>query len=273
MAPPKKKKKRKGRARAAGGGAQAAPAQPARDVEQSQDKRRERLEARREAKAKAVADRQRRERLRRITRFVVTFGVLGFIVWFLFLRNSIPDAIAGHEIEHFDTFATESRAGTLHTGETVSYPSLPPVSGDHRPIPANCGVYNASIPDENMVHTLEHGAVGILYQPDAPLEEIRNIEEIVGGLDSHIFSQPYPNMESEYAVVAWAHRMVLDSYDQEAIEEFVDVFSGGGDAPETNQPCDTTADTPFEPTPSPSPAATATLPPEENANDKEKKKD
>lgn len=184
-------------------------------------------------------------------RIIVTVGVLSAIVWFLFLRNSIPDAIAGHEIEHFDTFATESRAGTLHTGDTISYPSLPPTSGQHRPIPADCGVHNQPIPDENMVHTLEHGAVGILYKPDASMEEIRSIERLVKTFDSHVFSQPYPAMDSKFAVVAWAHRMLLDSYDAEAVEEFVDVFRSGGDAPETNQPCDSNANNPFDPSPSP----------------------
>ena len=270
--PPKKKKKKKGRARAAG--VQAPQAQAVSEASDPQDKRRERLEARREAKARAMAQQRRRDRTTRIVRLVTTVVVVGAVVWFLFLRNNIPDAIAGHEIEHFDTFTSESASGTLHSGDPITYESLPPTSGLHRPLPADCGVHNQQIPDENMVHTLEHGSVGILYQPDTPIETVRRIEGIVKDFDDHVFSEPYPNMEAKYAVVAWAHRMLLEEYDEAAIEEFVDVFRNGGDAPEAGQACDNNADNSFEaspsPTPSPSPADEATP---HHEDKKEKKED
>jgi hypothetical protein len=257
---PPKKKKRKPRSRARGTAAGAATPQ-AEQAPQSQEKRRERLEARREAKARALAQRQKQQQRARLVRIVVVLASAAAIVWFLFLRNSIPNAIAGHELEHFDTFASESRANQLHTSEGVAYTEVPPVSGQHSPIPADCGVYSSPLADENMVHSLEHGAVGILYQPDADIDDIRAAEKIVGDYDSHVFSAPYPDLPDPYTIVAWAHLMRLDSFDRDAVVEFIETFREGGDAPE-EQPCPMAATEPFEAsptgTPSPTPGETPT---------------
>ena len=194
------------------------------------------------------------------------------IVWFLFLRNSIPDAIAGHEIEHFDTFATESQARTLHTDQPVEYGTDPPVSGEHSPIPADCGVHDTMIPNVNMVHTLEHGAVGILYQPKVEKEQIEEIEEFVKSYDSHTFSAPYEPLETPFVIVAWAHRMPLETYDDAAVTEFIDVFRESADAPE-EQECPLNADNSFTATPSPTPSPTETPVPAETKSDKKKDND
>ena len=251
MPPKKKKKKPRSRAR----GAAAGPATPqAEQTPQSQEKRRERLEARREAKAKALAQKQRRQRRSRLVRIVVLLASVVTIVWFLFIRNSIPNAIAGHELEHFDAFISESRSNALHTTDPVSYTENPPVSGPHSSIPADCGVYGTQIENVNMVHSLEHGAVGILYQPGVKVDEIREAEEIVESYESHVFSAPYPDLEDPYTIVAWAHLMRLDSFDRDAIVEFIDTFRQGGDAPE-EQDCPMGANQPFDPTP-PTPSPT-----------------
>jgi hypothetical protein len=106
---------------------------------------------------------------------------------------------------------------------------------------------------EDYVHTLEHGAVGILYQPDLEPDQIELIEEIVNDYESHMFSMPYPELEDPVVVVAWAHLMRLDGADEEAIREFADVFRQGGDAPEQQQECPNTQDDPFDASPTPTP--------------------
>ena len=196
------------------------------------------------------------------------------IVWFLFIRGGIPDAIAGHEIEHFDTFTSESRAGTLHTDQPIQYPMDPPVTGEHAPNSADCGTYDTQLPNETMVHTLEHGTVGILYRPDAPLEDIAQAEQLVTDYPSHVFSAPYAEMEDPFTIVAWAHMMRLDTFDEEAITEFIETFRQGGDAPE-EQDCPMNSDSKFEPTPtdSPTPGAEETPAPTETPKKKEKKED
>lgn len=253
---PPKKKKRKPRARAKGGagGAAAAPA----PVERSdpQEKRRERLEARREAKAKAMAAQRRANVRARITRFVLVIGFLLFAFWFFFLRVQLPNSIGGYDIEDFRLFSAESRNNQLHTDADISYASSPPVSGEHSLQPNPCGLLATQPRDENMVHTLEHGAVGILYSPEVPLEEIKQIEALVSDFPSHTFSGPYQPMDTPVTMVAWGHLMRMDGYDEDAMREFIDVFREDADAPE-QQDCDNTEDDAFDPDAAATPTAPA----------------
>lgn len=250
--PAKKKKKRKPRSRGRDVATPVAPPQSEQSAAPA-DKRRERLEARREAKTRALLAARRRYRLRRVARLVVVAGSALLVVWFLFVRGGAPDEIRGYDVQGFDLFISESRAGTLHQAESASYESRPPVSGSHAPGAAPCGTYAQPLPDEQMVHTLEHGGVGILYALDAPVKQIRDAEALVKSFPSHVFSEPYTGLESPFATVAWGYLMEMDSYDEAAIRDFVEAFRAGGDAPEANQECPMTSEASFEPAPSGSP--------------------
>ncbi len=256
MPPKKKKKRRRGRGQA-GGRADAVSAQQVERPDPN-EKRRERLEARREAKAQAAVVRRRREARNRLVRWIAYAAVAAVLVWFFFFRGQLPNVIAGHQIEDFDTFTAESQAAQLHSDADQEYPSTPPVSGVHTQESAACGTHATSLLDENMVHTLEHGAVGILFKPEVPPEQIEDIEAIVNEFDTHVFSAPYAEMDNAITVVAWAHLMRLDEFEEDAIREFIDVFREGGDAPE-EQDCDATVEESFEPGATPT-ATTAPSP-------------
>jgi len=215
------------------------------------ERRRQRLEARRQAKAEALKAQARAQLRERLLRYVVIAGLVVVAFWFFVLRGQLPDAIAGHEIEHFSTAGSGE-----HTETEVDYDTNPPVSGPHSQRTAPCGVHSAPMADENQVHTLEHGAVGILYQPTLEESQIEAIEAIVGERDSHVFSAPDEDMEMTIAVTAWGHMMELEEVDRAAITEFIDVFAEGGDAPEAFQDCPTEADSSFLDRPSPSPVPT-----------------
>ncbi|HYO61539.1 MAG TPA: DUF3105 domain-containing protein [Actinomycetota bacterium] len=230
-------------------------------------RKRERIEARRQAKAEALERRRKQERRERIVRRVGIVAVAVFAVWFFFIRGGVPDAIAGHEIEHYSTSAGDP----THVDTTVDYDMSPPVSGAHAGAPANCGTYGSPVPNENLVHSLEHGAVAILYEPTISEQEVRQIEELVQSFESHTISAPYEGeMETPIAVVAWANAMRLNAFDEAAAREFIDVFREGGQAPEAFQPCPNDADDDFDPPESPAPGESsgASPPPEPSPSPK-----
>ncbi|MEA2433804.1 MAG: hypothetical protein QOG54_1261 [Actinomycetota bacterium] len=206
--------------------------------------RRQKLEARREQKAAALREAEKRETRERLVRRVALFALAAVAIWFVFLRGGTPDVIAGHAIENFSTAGSGDH--TASNEVTVDYPMSPPVSGQHAPNPAPCGVQDTQIQNELMVHTLEHGAIGLLYKPDLEIDSIRSLENIVSGYDDHVFSAPYADMSTPIAIVAWAHTMRLDSVDEAAIQEFIDTFKTSGDAPEPEQVCDNTQNSPFQ---------------------------
>jgi hypothetical protein len=203
-----------------------------------------------------IAARQRAERRSRIIRTLLVAGLGTLAVWFFFLRPSSPSSIDGHTVESFST----SGAGQhLSAGQTITYPTKPPVSGEHAPQPAPCGVHDKQIPDEEQVHTLEHGSVGIQFSPDLDPAQIKSIEDLVATYQDHVFSAPYSGMDTPIAVTSWGHMMKLDSFDETAIKDYIEAFQSNPPAPEIEQPCPNTADTPFAATPSgsttPSPEA------------------
>ncbi|MDP9067200.1 MAG: DUF3105 domain-containing protein [Actinomycetota bacterium] len=218
------------------------PAQPGVDPN---EKRRERLEAKRAAKAKALAEQRKRAQRERLIRRVVLLGLLVFAGWFLFVRPAAPDEINGHPINDFSTAGANQ-----HTDGPVSYQDSPPVSGQHAPQSVDCGVYAEPVPNESMVHNLEHGAVGLLYRPDTNPEDIKTLESIVGEYEDSVFSMPYVGtMDSPITIAAWGHTMELDSAERDSVREFIDEFRRGGDAPEANTPnvCEHREPEPFEP--------------------------
>lgn len=228
------------------------------------EKRRERLEAKRAAKAAAEAAKRKREARERLIRRIAMVALFGVAVWFLFLRNATPSEINGHPINTFSTAGANQ-----HTGAQVSYEDTPPVSGQHAALPADCGVHGQPIPDENMVHTFEHGSVGLLYAPNVDIEQIRALEEIVGEYDGQVFSMPYTGgMESPITIAAWGHTMELDEVEEDSIKQFIEEFRGGGDAPEASTPCRYQDSVPFEPedpNAEATPGEEITLPPEDEA--------
>lgn len=209
------------------------------DAPDPQELRQQRLEARRRAKAEEMAALRRRRQRETLVRLVTIFLLGGLIFWFIFLRDRAPTEINGNAIETLSV-----RGVSDHTRETVQYETSPPVSGAHAIQTLPCGVHGQPIQNEVQVHMLEHGAVGVQYRPDLPLEDIRSIEELVADYDSHVFSAPYPEMETPIAVTSWARIMRLDAVDAEAIRRYADRFRDRG--PEANQPCPMDVNQPFE---------------------------
>jgi Protein of unknown function (DUF3105) len=53
-----------------------------------------------------------------------------------------------------------------------AFPSVPPTSGPHNPIPLPAGIYDSAPPIDHVLHSLEHGAAVIWYDPSVPGEEL-----------------------------------------------------------------------------------------------------
>lgn len=204
------------------------------------ERRQQRLEERRREKERALEQARRASARRRAIRTALLAATFAALTLWFFTRGGAPQTFGGHAVQEFSTAGVGD-----HTDAPVDYESTPPVSGPHAPQAVPCGVYGEPIPDENQVHNLEHGAIGIQYRPDLDPEEIKRLEAVVGEYDSHVFSAPYPGLESPIAVTSWGRLMELDEVDEVAIGDYIDEFAGNG--PEPNQPCDNTQENPFEP--------------------------
>jgi hypothetical protein len=58
-----------------------------------------------------------------------------------------------------------------------TFPSVPPTSGPHNPVPLPAGIYGSAPPIDHVLHSLEHGAAIIWYDPSVPGEELDRLRE------------------------------------------------------------------------------------------------
>lgn len=239
---------------------------------ESHARKQERLEARRRAKEAALIAAQRRERRARAIRTATFVTVFLALIYFFFFRETSPDEIAGNPISSFSTSngGQQTHAAPYdYTEDTTGV--NPPVSGRHDPVPAECGTHSEKVADANLVHSLEHGAVAILYDPKVvPLADIKKIEAIVGDYDDDVLTAPYAGLPDPIVVASWSRKMALSEFDEDAIQQYIDRFQDTEPAPEaTQQDCEHGSDDVFEPeeetTPSPSPSPEAS--PEDKPKD------
>ncbi|SCX51236.1 Protein of unknown function [Klenkia marina] len=131
--------------------------------------------------------------------------------------------------------------GGQHTAGPVDYAQTPPVGGPHDPQWADCtgSVYAAPIRPENAVHSLEHGAVWITYDPDrVDADDLAALVGLVEGQQATMLS-PYPGQPTPVSLQAWAVQLALDELDTDAVEDFLTEYRLAPDgAPEPGASCE-----------------------------------
>lgn len=148
----------------------------------------------------------------------------------------------------------EGEVARGHVSGPVDYPQTPPNSGDHNIEPQQCAVYTAPIPPEHAVHSLEHGAVWITYQPSLPEDQVEELTDKAEG-DQYMLLSPLPEQDSPIVLTAWGRTLALDSAGDSRIDDFIDAYRNSPRAPEPGAACLGTTDTgPVEPAPAASPA-------------------
>jgi hypothetical protein len=121
-----------------------------------------------------------------------------------------------------------------HTDDDVNYPQSPPVGGLHNPKWLACGAYDHPVPEENVVHDLEHGTVWITYRPGlAPLQ----VNVLVALLPDDGIISPYDNLSAPVVVTVWARQLELRSVDDPRLQLFLAKYGDGHTAPEPLRSC------------------------------------
>lgn len=123
-----------------------------------------------------------------------------------------------------------------HVAGPVEYEQSPPVGGDHDPTWTNCGVYTEPVPDENSVHSMEHGAVWITYDPEIGQDQIDALTSLVG-TRSYVLLSPYPGLDTPVAASAWGLQLKVDSADDSRLQTFLDRYVRGEQTREPNAAC------------------------------------
>lgn len=105
-------------------------------------------------------------------------------------------------------------------GTEISYNSNPPTSGNHWPQPAEWGIYLSPLPDEQLVHNLEHGGIWISYK-DLDDVTITKLGAIAKKYPQAVIITPRSENKSKIALASWGRLDTFDVFDEERIEKFI----------------------------------------------------
>jgi hypothetical protein len=121
-----------------------------------------------------------------------------------------------------------------HIDTPVDYPQKPPVGGPHSPVWQNCAFYGTPILSEHGVHSMEHGAVWITFDPKLASAQIGLIKKLVKG---QVLASPFDGLPSPVVATAWGKQLQLQSADDPRLAQFVKYFANGPQTPEPGAVC------------------------------------
>lgn len=166
-------------------------------------------ELRREAKEREEKVRGRQHiRRKTVVTACVVVGII-LIVW-LILSAMKGKGPTGEDLSHAcpDTSREHIAIGAPHS----PYQSNPPCGGPHYPQTARKTFYESAVPDEYVIHNLEHGDVWIAYHPRVSAEAKAVLKKLL--LPKIIITPREANTE-DVAVVAWGR---VDTFNLEGGE-------------------------------------------------------
>jgi hypothetical protein len=99
----------------------------------------------------------------------------------------------------------------------------------------NCGFFDAPIQDELGVHTMEHGAVWITYQPGLLADHRDTLRSLAG--PTFVLVTPHADLPSPVVATAWGVQLPLESLDDPRLQQFIRAYRNGPQTPEPGAPC------------------------------------
>ncbi|WP_017588293.1 DUF3105 domain-containing protein [Nocardiopsis ganjiahuensis] len=141
----------------------------------------------------------------------------------------------GADADGVQTFEDLSREH-VETGETVDYDQFPPVGGEHYGFWQNCGVYDEPVLTEAAVHSLEHGAVWITYDPSLSSSDVEALaSHHVSG--SYVLVSPMEGLPAPMVASAWGAQLQLEDASDPRLVAFLNEYEQSPDSPEPGAPC------------------------------------
>ena len=140
-------------------------------------------------------------------------------------------------------FADTQRIGDI---DPAGYSTIPPTSGRHWPMWSKCGFFNHPLPDELLVHNLEHGNIIVSYNlaDDTEVEALRSAVAAIPLAAEFAIVRRYTAIpEGMVAVTAWGVLDRMIGVDPARIAGFFEDYPGNAGPEFANGlPCTTGID-------------------------------
>jgi hypothetical protein len=187
----------------------------------------------RAARVEASAKKRQRKALGRTVAKVAGVAAVVAIVAALFLAPGTRYAPGseGAFIEGVQLYSN----GAGHVDGSVVYPQNPPTGGEHNPFWLNCGIYDQPVRNENAVHSLEHGAVWVTYDPGLGEQEIEALRAQLPG--TYVVVSPYPGLPSPIVLSAWNAQLQVSMAGDPRVPQFIEEYWRSQYVPEPGALC------------------------------------
>lgn len=175
--------------------------------------------------------------------------VIGLIVGGAFLIKKDNDATSAGSAKLGEVKSYPGYTQGDHVNTKVKYKENPPVGGKHNPAWANCGIYDKDIPNENAVHSMEHGAVWITYKPNLSKTQVGTLRSLASTNPEFTLMNPREDQPAPIVLSAWGKQLMVDKATDPKVQKFVKDFLRGPQTPEPNASCSGGWDPNTEPAP------------------------
>lgn len=120
-----------------------------------------------------------------------------------------------------------SDLGATHVTRGQSHPaynSNPPTTGWHwGDGVAGPGIKNEQVPDELVLHSMEHGAAVVWYKDTLSQSDVQKIKTAFNSATGKRIMVPRKNLDVPVALTSWGRILKLKSIDEAKIKEFIEV--------------------------------------------------
>ena len=189
-----------------------------------------------------LAEFKKREARQKRNRRIAIWGsvaagvaIVALVVTTVVLTPQRPNYTAGGdgaEIEGVETFQNASE----HVEGVVDYEQTPPAGGQHNPAWLNCGIYEEPVPNENAVHSQEHGATWVTYDAEALSDE--ELETLRAQLPStYVILSPFDGPPSPIVLSGWNSQLQVEEADDPRIAEYLEEYWQSQSVPEPGALC------------------------------------
>jgi len=161
------------------------------------------------------------------------------LVWLLYANTLVHGTGNNNAIDGLTLFP---RPGREHRAEHITYEQNIPVGGPHSGVWQNCGIYDEPIREENVVSSLERGAIWLAYRPDLPSEQTEYLRDLLRQ-EHHRFGKPFlilapkPGLDETVVVTAWQMQLTLDEVSDDRLVQFLRRYQKSPFAPESGADC------------------------------------
>ncbi|MEE9198789.1 MAG: DUF3105 domain-containing protein, partial [Dehalococcoidia bacterium] len=138
------------------------------------------------------------------------------------------DGTSGTSVSGELNFPSQGREHIPMDKRARSYNSNPPTSGEHWSVPgvapAAWGIYDQILPDEIIVHNLEHGGVVIHYLPTVAPSTVAQLKEFIQQqLDypTGYILAPRSNLPASITISAWEYYLPLFQINEQLMKSFI----------------------------------------------------